>query len=278
MKGKHKVLILVLSPILAVSILLYLKSRTSQFAEQQLLATIETGSPRAKEQAASLLWGNTNLGTDHIPRLIRLLDDPSPGVKVTALAALQRFGTQSAPALPKLRTLLKDTNRTVRINALAAVGNIGNFPRETMDDLISIAKNAPKDEAVWAVFALGSIGPSASNALPVLRELTGSPHLSIKSAAQDSLKRIDPNNLTPGPAAIPLVREMLRDSSRDKRLAGLDKILLMSPPPLELSDEVHKLSVEDSDETVRKWARAAEALISQYRNHLEESRKRTAKR
>lgn len=119
----------------------------------------------ADEQPAVRGWGIVGVllcdeKLEHLPRILRLLEDPSPGVRLQAVHALTPIGTEALRG--PLRARLEDEDRMVRVAAavaLAVMGDPASVPvlldglgsRHTRFDslmaLRTIAPAAPEHEA-----------------------------------------------------------------------------------------------------------------------------------
>ena len=67
-----------------------------------------------------------------IPTLIRMLDDSSVEVRLSALRSLRKFGPKSAAALPKVRELFHDALPTVQMHAALTAIRIGEASPEAL--------------------------------------------------------------------------------------------------------------------------------------------------
>lgn len=83
----------------------------------------------ADDQPAIRGWGIIGVllcdeELEHLPRIIKLLEDPSPGVRLQAVHALTPLGVEEIRAPLRLR--LEDEDRLVRVGAAVALSVIGD--------------------------------------------------------------------------------------------------------------------------------------------------------
>ena len=67
------------------------------------------------------------IGTDAVPALLSLIEDPSPNVRWYVIDALGRIGRSAAAAVPAIRRALKDDDDQVRSVAAWAIDAIGIY-------------------------------------------------------------------------------------------------------------------------------------------------------
>jgi HEAT repeat protein len=133
--------------------------------------------------AATGCYGNTGPADprEQVPRLIALLEDPSPVLKQTAAEALGKIGDQRAE--PALVAVLDDADRGVRVAGVRALGRLGSgLDEATIERVLSLV-NDPVDEVRDAAsWAIGEMEPPARLA-ERLAELTAHPRPETRRAA-----------------------------------------------------------------------------------------------
>jgi HEAT repeat protein len=93
----------------------------------------------------------------------RMLDDPQPGVRVSAARLLADRG--ATDAAEQLAAVLRDADDVVRFEAALALARIGD---DRGEQLVIAALDRDEPQAIEAVLALGALG--SSRAVPALEE------------------------------------------------------------------------------------------------------------
>lgn len=253
------------------------------------------GDPDAKVRSMSCLFISSlrSKGDVVIPRLVAALEDEDPGVRTGAAGSLASYGDQAQAAIPDLLEALADTSARLRSNALGAINAVseddslvaGLLVRATHDsdagvreDALSslsgsrfgftaIADQAQLDalgDQSWKIRqrAADYFGNCCHGRHP--RPFLGSEELfrglmrasrdtsgAVREAAIRALGVVDHPE-----AALPRLREALRDPNSEVRSASLLVIRRMKPPPRDLLPDVRPL-LEDPAEEVRWQAKMA---------------------
>ncbi len=123
-----------------------------------------------------------------VPALIRALQDPHPGVRRGAVAALGEIGPDAGRAADPLRVLLRDADQTLRLRLEYALFRIEH------DDRVAeaIAKLRHRDAAVRMAGALDLMreAPDAADGFPALIAAAADPSPVVRAAAIQTLGRI----------------------------------------------------------------------------------------
>jgi HEAT repeat protein len=111
----------------------------------------------------------------------------------TAAGSLQRFGPQSAAAVPALATAAAQGDPEVRIAAMMALGALNpDDSVRAVPALVTALGYADADVRRYAAETLGKVGPLATAAVPALRQALRDDNPSVRRAASDALLSILP--------------------------------------------------------------------------------------
>jgi HEAT repeat protein len=135
-----------------------------------------------------------------VPVLTDALHHELPSVREEAALSLGLIGTAAKMALPELRKTLQDKEPSVRARAALAVWLVGQSTRDSLPVMIETLRAYVRpgpgstDSGIIKriIEALGEIGPNAREADPVLIPLLKDTKWSIRRAAAEALKNIDP--------------------------------------------------------------------------------------
>jgi HEAT repeat protein len=135
-----------------------------------------------------------------IPALTESLRDELFFVRPEAALALGKIGPAAKAALPDLRRALKDEKMNTRVSAAVALWWLEGKAKEPLPVLIEALQGRGKKgcEPVESgtikliTTTLGEMGPKAREAIPLLMPLLKDREWSIRRAAADALKKIDP--------------------------------------------------------------------------------------
>jgi hypothetical protein len=180
-----------------------------------------------RQKAAALLGVVPYDITPAIPALLRAINDEDPGVRMNAANPLGKIGETHREVLPVLLRAMRNKDRMVRGNIVVSLGRFQR-PSDAIPPLLkaledpdasvrvravnSLRRIAPETEAkldmvtlplrcandpdwrarIYAVEALGHSGNRARAAVPVLQRLLQDGDASIRRAATNALKQIDP--------------------------------------------------------------------------------------
>ena len=135
--------------------------------------------------------------------LTRLLCDPQPETRRTAVEALGKIGDRST--IMSVTSLLKDPSPVVRAAAAKAVGRIGSSSAQEAIVMLAQALEDPADPVRQAAaVAIGDIEPDSSGLGPVIRR-TRSPDARTRYAAVLSLLQVEIGSR--GPELISLLHD-----------------------------------------------------------------------
>ena len=221
-----------------------------------------------------------------LPRLARLVADPSDLVRLSLADALGEFGGSapaagarpgrsrnrrsgwrllrrrapeiaptepSAVALPALRTALTDAAAAVRASAVASLGRFGAAAAGAVSDLTGLLADPDETVRGRAAGALGQVGAADPRTVPALAALLGDPSPAIRVAAAGALGALRRSAAEAVETLVPLLQD--RDEGVRKAVAdAVGRIGVLTEAAAEAMTE----GLASGDNVVR--ARAAEAL------------------
>jgi HEAT repeat protein len=164
---------------------------------------LESPDAEARKNAAFTLGKLGAEGGPAVPALSRALADHDDLVRLNAALALFKIGPASRPAVPALAIALNDRVQLVRMDAALTLTRIGPDAREAVPELIASLGRPENRERLpifartvreQAAFALGRIGPDARDAVPALRAALADEKGPMRDAAEQALRRIDPQS------------------------------------------------------------------------------------
>jgi hypothetical protein len=134
----------------------------------------------------------------YVPVLIALNTNENQRTRYFAIFALSRLGPAASEALPDMIECLDDPDMTIRCEAATGLGMVHQKPERSVRVLIAFLEKYCKDRMNWppsyiATWSLGQFGAQAKPAVPILISLLNDPHMSIRSAVTNALKKIDPD-------------------------------------------------------------------------------------
>ncbi len=243
---------------------------------QKMLRSDEDGEVRAIVAQAML---QINPGDDEaLPELIALVNNDTDGTAgpEAALTVLEGLGPSAAAALPAVNSALRHKEHAVRMQAVAALAAIDGkkavlplIEQMKWEHRNADEKRTEDDEAdcgdvlvCWSVaVALGKLGADSALAVPELSSLLANRRLFLsyeRAEVVESLGRI-------GPAAKGAVPQLIKElSDDDEYLRKTTAVALgrIGPAAGAALPRLLKLADSDSDEDVRKAARAAAKKIA----------------
>jgi hypothetical protein len=99
----------------------------------------DAAHPEAAERALEVLTG---LGPEAVPALGKLVSTGPVAVRVSAIRAVARLGTNATAILPSLIQHVRDPNREVATWSLWSLGNLGLQPDQTVPALAEALRDA----------------------------------------------------------------------------------------------------------------------------------------
>jgi HEAT repeat protein len=145
----------------------------SYFVRWGVVRTLGKMAPRQADKAA--------------PVLGKLLSDENGDVRITAAAALERFGPAGKAAVAELATTLSHKDSQTRTWALRALIAMGAEAAPAIGQLKTALKDSEIDNRVAAARALSRLGPAAVQAVDALRAALDDPNPQVRDAVSDAL-------------------------------------------------------------------------------------------
>ncbi|AKL98508.1 HEAT repeat domain-containing protein [Endomicrobium proavitum] len=141
-------------------------------------------------QAIGKLGSN---GAQAVPAIIPFLSSADANVRANAAFALGQIGPKASAATPQLIQLISDKNSKVQRNAVEAIANIGgaNVPSLLIPLLIDINPTVQTS----AMELLGKFGTQSKSAIPQLISLAKG-NKNLRQLALDTLVQIGPDSIT----------------------------------------------------------------------------------
>jgi HEAT repeat protein len=169
---------------------LYVLETLEEDAAPALDAVIKVSSDRdtfVRWGAARVLLGlGPAAAVKAVPAAAKLLDDPAPNVRLTAVKILERAGPRSRAAVGKLGEVAEKGDPTTRVAAIGALAAVGEDARPAVPSLIK-ALGAPEAPVrATAARVLGRIGGGEAGE-KALRRALDDPELEVRQAAGDAL-------------------------------------------------------------------------------------------
>jgi HEAT repeat protein len=113
--------------------------------------------------------------------------------RVQALDALGQMGSAAKKELPLVKDALKDSAPNVRVQAALALWRIDKQTDEAVAALVAIVKQKDlPNQRAQAANILATLGADAKKAVPDLLEARKDRDLSLRNAATEAIKKIDP--------------------------------------------------------------------------------------
>jgi HEAT repeat protein len=126
-----------------------------------------------------------------LPLIIAVLDDPSPDVRATTLAVLERQKSGAKDAIPKLLKMLKEGEDAVEQNLLPeALLIIGPKDERAIAAVIERARDKKHKAREFGIWALRRLGPNSERAVSVLKRIASdqTEDPKIRESAEEALK------------------------------------------------------------------------------------------
>jgi len=170
-------------------------AETLSQATPSLIASLADEDARVRTAAADAIA----LMMPHAPQsasgtLANLLKDKNADVRTAALGALARIDGMAPETISSvITTLRQDGEAKVRGRAADVLGAVRNADAATVSALTEALGDRDEFVKTEAIRALGSIGPSASSAVPSLKQMAGDPKQSptVRSYADYALRSIE---------------------------------------------------------------------------------------
>jgi HEAT repeat protein len=154
--------------------------------------------------------------------VVKALRDPNSFVRWGACRTLGKIAPlEPDKAVPGLAPLLEDENWDVRITAAAALERYGPAAKAAAPALAKAVNRGKPEIRLWVIRAVVAVGPEARPAVPALVTALADPDERIRAAAAKALGKFRPH----APAALEALRKGLGDSAADVREAASDALL-----------------------------------------------------
>jgi hypothetical protein len=138
--------------------------------------------------AARVLNNMAPLASDKaVPALAEALADDNKTVRLTVVAALQRYGAEATVAVKPLAKALGDAEPRVRIGALDALAALGANARPAAGAVVQALKDKTPEVRAAAAKALGGLGRLDAETVKALRNALSDPEAAVRQAASDAL-------------------------------------------------------------------------------------------
>jgi RNA polymerase sigma factor (sigma-70 family) len=136
----------------------------------------------------------SRFGHEGVAPLIEALKDPDNKVRAGAAGCLSQVRGEAKAAVPVLIQALRDKDELVRKTAALALHNLGS---EAVPALVEALKDKDPVIRAGSVQVLSNIGaPTASSALPAIRELLGDENERVRRAADQAFRNLQPRDET----------------------------------------------------------------------------------
>ncbi len=197
-----------------------------------------------------------------LPTLITALNDTSPEVRRSVVAALYRFSARSTSAIPALAEATRDEDVLVRIMAIEALGDapktedVKKIAVPALEQALKDSRNLVRCRAAKKLAAWGE-GASGVPAMIEILERHGAPEtreddrLSNRRAAIASLAQIG----LEAHAAIPALIEAMKDADPEVRVRAASALTAMGQR--EVATPVLRRALESEDSDIRVLASQA---------------------
>jgi HEAT repeat protein len=216
-----------------------------------LVEVLRDPNPSMRQQAAFTLLRIGPAARRAGPALLRALDDKEPNVRQTVLSCLSSVRPDAKLVVPRLIELAKEDHTYVRGQLLTILGSYGKEAAAAVPMLSDELKRGQPGNRVAAAYALRMIDPGRARkeAVPVLRELLGSP---VRLTAAGALLYLDPGNKD----ALAVFAQALDDPNYVNRGNAAEMIGSAGPAARDLAPALRKL-LKDSSAHVRAVAAGA---------------------
>lgn len=154
-----------------------------------LKKALKDSETRVKIAAATALAAFGEDAAGCAPEILALTDQTDNEVKYLAIGALAAIKAEEE-LLQAATKLLKDPDPGVKMSAVQALYDIGAAAAPSVGPLSDACKDPDASIRLMAAKALGKIGKSASSAAPALNGLMGDQDTYVRDAAREALSRI----------------------------------------------------------------------------------------
>jgi 3-methyladenine DNA glycosylase AlkD len=134
------------------------------------------------------------VASNAVPQLIEIYDQNiSETSQLETVDSLAYVGPAADAAIPALLQAARTNSSViVRIHSVLTVGAIHTQPEKVVPVLMDLMKDSLEGIRRSSAEALGNYGTNASPAIATLSNALNDPKLSVRDAAEDALKQIDP--------------------------------------------------------------------------------------
>jgi HEAT repeat protein len=156
----------------------------------EMEATPDADKAKWQEYSQSVAIALGSIGEPAIPKLLELLQEDDPDIRLLAAGGLSHMGKKATPAVPGLRECLHHKNIEVRVSALSALNRIGPGAVEAAPDLLLLLRNietsfrglphAVQMRKGYAKLIAETLGKMGDGVLPLLLPLIQDPDENVR--------------------------------------------------------------------------------------------------
>jgi len=189
---------------------------------------------------------------DALPVLIAATKDGDPGVRLYAVPALEKYGAEAVPALTES---LRDKEFEVRYSAARVLATMGQGVKGVVPALVAATKDQSGLARKGALEALRGMHPQPDPeiVMPTLIERLEDEDRDVREVAILYVKNIGRRSKQ----AVPALIEAFSKLDRVDRVLVVQALGEIGPEAKAAIPLIKEAATHDSDETLRKAARAA---------------------
>jgi hypothetical protein len=164
--------------------------------------------------------------TEYMPVFIKCLQDSNASVRYTAVYCLSKYGPHASAAISALTDALEDTNFGVKVSAANALWKISRQPNPAAATFKEVIKAAPSDRwSYWAAVYLSEVDPQDTNGMPIFIGMLQNPDENMRMSATAILGRYGPS----ASAAVPALRQLVENGSSRMKTVALQALKKIDP-------------------------------------------------
>jgi HEAT repeat protein len=211
-----------------------LNNRSATNVLPKIVSLLEDKNPEVRLRAAGLISDKVANGirlsdSTFVPALARALNDTNDYVREEMALALSELGPAAELAVPALAKALNDNSARVRIMAAMALLKIDASQKAAVVPVFKdVIANGNARDRHWAAVYLHQIQPENAEIIPVFVGSLTNQESGIRSSAAYSLLSYGSN----AKIAIPALQKALGDADADVRQAARDALQNIDPAAL----------------------------------------------